>query len=647
MIIIKNSVSSGLMSGNSVWKWSTYLLGVIFFLLSVRWSLLDKSPPAWDQGMYLFQASTLFESFKTNGFYNFVVSIFNIDKGRVPLLLVVVQPAFFVFGPSLDAAVISLNAFWFLLMWSIVGISRQISVEPVQNKAGFFSFTLFSFYPLTMLLAHNYLVELMLVALVSASLYSLVMLHQTQRQIWSLSAGFLIGCGLLTKVTFPAFVFPSFLFILLSHAKKQGINSTARVFWLAATLPLIVAGPYYIHNIKEILQLTTLLSSHGLSQMYGFRAALDPIAIMEYLWVVFTNPVMVISFLCIGLSLLVAFVSSRNLKKFEFLDISDRNIWLIVMAIWFFIPLVLATLGEIKEPRYIYPALIPIFVLAGVSACRLNFRVIGFGLMLIFYAMALPAYLRVNDFLSGEKFDFFRISSGLTTDSLIDEREWKIDTLVQEIAAGVPVGTKNNGILFLGGNRYYHMRLLDYYGLIQGVSLRYFALPYYANPNMTIEEALKFIDDQAPDGIISKGGQNWPEFSSRLDSAIIDKLNNNSNYVRNELKTVQPDGSKFTYFVRKLPEYFHAKSDEVFSGVWVVDNGMAKITIGDQGKILITTETGVQSTASVQDGGITVPAWSVSAQITKDLKELHWSNGSKWKKLTGNQFPLEAKNEKI
>lgn len=640
----KKLAQSECISGISVWKWATYISGVIFFLLSVRWSLLDRSPPAWDQGMYLFQASTISESFKISGFHNFIQSILNIDKGRVPLLLVVVQPAFLIFGPSLDAAVISINVFWFLLLWSIIGIAKQISAEAVQDKAGFFSFTLFSLYPLTLYLSHNFLVEFILVALVSSSLYSLMMANQTQSRIWSFSAGFWIGCGLLTKVTFPAFVFPSIFFMVVSHIKKHGFNLTIRLYWLMAILPLLIAGPYYFNNIREILQLTTFLSSSGLSQMYGFRQALDLIAIKEFLWSIFTDPVLMISLLCIGFSLILSSISVKRYTNTKIINSYDKSVWLIMMGLWFGIPLVLTTLGTIKESRYLYPALIPVFILAGVSAARANFRFFGFGFMLIFYVVATPAYLVNNNLLKGENFDFLRIKSDLNTDSPLDERDWKIDSLVGEMAAGIR-SHESKKILFLGGNRYYHLRLLDFYGLIQGVKLQYITLPYYANPNMTLEQALEFIDEQAPVGIISKGGQNWPEFSTRLDPEIIKKLNNNSIYIRNELNTIQPDGSNFTFFVRKLPEFLQVRSSEVFSGIWLVDSGKASIVIDEKGELLITTEAGVRSNAYISGGKITVPAWGVSARITKDLKELHWSNGSKWKNSENKRTrKLDEKN---
>ena len=583
--------------------------------------------------MYLYQATILSQRLMSDGLYEFFVSVFNIDKGRVPLLLIVVQPAFVLFGPSLDAAVITLNLFWFVLLWAVSGISRNFPGVESGEKAAFFAFSLFAFYPLTVLLAHNYLVELMLVACVTASIYSLLMLYESGRLRWSISAGVWIGAGLLTKVTFPAFVFPAFLILVLLHARRASIRSAARVFCPAVMLPLIIAGPYYVYNLKDIFHLTALLSSHGLSQLYGFRSAFDPVAIFEYLWVVFTNPVMLVAFLCIGLSWAAAFFNKKRVDGIVHASKVRKGPWLVVLALWFFIPLVLATIGEIKEPRYAYAALIPIFVLAGIGAARRQISFFGALLMLCFYVVALPAYLRVNDFLDADRFDAFRISSGLTTDSLIDERDWRVGPLVKEISESLPATDRVNSVLFLGGNRYYHMRLFDYYGLMGGLSLRYFALPYYARPDMTVDEALSFIDKEAPDGIISKSGQNWPEFSSRLDASIIRALDGNPRYRRINLSTTQPDGSVFSLFVRKPPEYLRAVSSAELVGSWSVMGGVARIEILAGGEVLITTETGAKGAASIREGSIFVPAWNVSGRITSDLKTLHWDNGSRWERM--------------
>jgi len=129
----------------------TILSAFSFFILSVRWSFLDRSPPAWDQGLYVYQATILHHAFMQNGSVDFISTIFNVDRGRVPLLPVMAQPAFYLFGPSSDSAVISLNFAWFILAWAIPGITREMVRPEAGDKAGFFAFMLFGLYPITTL----------------------------------------------------------------------------------------------------------------------------------------------------------------------------------------------------------------------------------------------------------------------------------------------------------------------------------------------------------------------------------------------------------------------------------------------------------------------------------------------------------------
>src|SRR5688572_7316103 len=116
-----------LFRSSSIWNSATWLLAAICFALSVRWSLLDNSPPAWDQGLYLYQATKLHLASLEGGTRDFLIALFNLDRGRVPLILMLVQPAFYVFGPVLDAAVITLNLCWFLLAWALFGIARELA----------------------------------------------------------------------------------------------------------------------------------------------------------------------------------------------------------------------------------------------------------------------------------------------------------------------------------------------------------------------------------------------------------------------------------------------------------------------------------------------------------------------------------------
>jgi len=212
------------------WVIATYIAAVVFFALSLRWTFIDNSPPAWDQALYLVQATTLHESLRNGGLVDFFMSLMNVDRGRVPLLVVAVQPAFYFLGPELDVAVVCLNLAWFILAWAIPGIVRQVTDSDAAGMGGFLAFILFGLYPLTILATHNYLVEFLLIAMICGATYALLRLHRSKDRVWSFALGLFTGLGMLTKVTFPAFLFLGVVVILVSNARQYSVKETVKPF---------------------------------------------------------------------------------------------------------------------------------------------------------------------------------------------------------------------------------------------------------------------------------------------------------------------------------------------------------------------------------------------------------------------------------
>lgn len=437
----------------SAWKLGTILAAFVFFSLSVRWSYIDNSPPAWDQGLYVYQATILHHALMQNGFLDFVSAIFNVDRGRVPLLPIMAQLAFYFFGPSSDAAVISLNFAWFILAWAIPGITRELASPKAGDKAGFFAFVLFGLYPITTLLSHNFLVEFVLVTFIVAAIYSLWLLHKTEQRKWSVISGIFIGLGLLTKVTFPAFVLPAFLILIYLHIRKSTVIKTLVLFLPSILMAIIVAGSYYYHNFRQIFEMTIGLSSSSLASMYGFGGATDIDAVLQYLRAVFVNPPTLIAVFCAVTMLVFRVIRPR--EKVEVVTVTaDVQVQTLinVMLVWFAIPFFLATFGTIKDPRYIYPALVPLFVFAGIMISRFTQGRLAAILVALASIVPLSGYLYTNGFLSADSANHkMGPAMAFYPDSRPDPRAWKVDELVSGIAHKVDALNENKSLFFLGG----------------------------------------------------------------------------------------------------------------------------------------------------------------------------------------------------
>lgn len=622
----------GRFRSSSIWNSAAWLLAATCFALSVRWSLLDNSPPAWDQGLYLYQATKLHLALLEGGTRDFLIALFNLDRGRVPLILLLVQPAFYVFGPVLDAAVITLNLCWFLMAWSLRGIAREMAGPSNADKASFCALALFGLYPLTVMLTHNFLVELLMVSLACASIYSMFMLEKTRSVGWSIVAGIFVGLGLMTKVTFVVFVFPALLLTAVSVSRFTSFKQTVRVVGPGALAALVISLPYYVYNFREILNLTVSLSSKDLAALYGFGEVFDVTTILNYWEVVFYSPVFAAVFV------VLAFAGVEMFRHRGMCGTFAKSYHWVVLGLWFVIPFLLATFGQIKDPRYVFPALVPLFIVAGFVVVRLESRKLAWFAGALLLTLAVPGFLYSNGLLSKNSLTRIAQLPGLrmveSSDVPPDPQDWQIGRLVTGMAEALSESADNGKLIFLGGNRYYHLRLLDYQGLMQGARFEYVALPYYAKPGMTLEDAIAFIKGAEAAGVLFKTGANWPEFSSRLDKRIVEVLGRDPGYEEQQLDVLQPDGSRFVLFKNKASYATQIDAPSRLVGNWKVGEGIARIDVGQDGSISVRTEAGEKGTAILRDGRVHIEEWSVSGGLTADYGSIRWSNGSVWRRAS-------------
>ena len=224
------------------WETAVFLLALCFFLVTMRWSLVDHSPPRWDESIYLLEATMHHQALLSSGIFGYIKSIFTADPGRVPLLTILVEPSFLLFGPTLPAAVSFIGLLWFPLAWAFYKICSTLNQTYIGKIAGFISFLFFGLYPQTTVLSNYYLVEFLLATIVLFTYSQAVQYLYTRRTrcLWGL--GVTIGLGMLTKVTFPVFLLPVIgLFIKIFNEEKK---------WKSKLLPFFIVAIIRIFKKK-------------------------------------------------------------------------------------------------------------------------------------------------------------------------------------------------------------------------------------------------------------------------------------------------------------------------------------------------------------------------------------------------------------
>jgi hypothetical protein len=524
---------------------SAIILTCLLFGLSLRWGHLDQSPPRWDESGYLVQATVLHQTLVDEGLFASLQKVFNYDRGRVMLTTIIVQPFFSAFGASLKSAMITINLFWFLLSWAIYGMARITAGPTIGQRAGFFALALFSLYPLTTELSNYYLVEFPLVSFVCATNYSFLKFQYTSNRKWLWSAGFFIALGMLTKVAFPCFILSGFILFLFEFKKSKKLFRTLKLFSPVYLVPLMIAGPYYVYNFRPIVETTLFLSSSKLAKMYNFGPIFDWRTVFTHWKGLFLNPTMVTAVICS-----VTVITGLILKEKRLRTHVEGAFPLWLFFIWFMVPFMLDTFGAIKDSRYVYPALVPLFVLSGIGISWLINVPIGVAAAVIISALPVSLYLSANGLIPQSvmmKLDY-RLQGSAPSP---DPRDWKIENLVTAIGGALDERRLKKEIFFLGGNRYYHLNLLRFYGLKNHEVINYATLPYYSYPDMTLSQALDFIASTPHSAVLHKTGTHYPEFSSRLDKEILAVLEHNTDYEHHDLGIVQPDDSRFILLINR------------------------------------------------------------------------------------------------
>lgn len=207
-----------------LWHW--LVLGTLILLLGLtnwQWLATNVTLMGWDVPSHLGTSYVLDSILRPVNLQTlFEATIWH--PQRPPLLFLSAVPLFRLFGLSADVGTMVNVLYLAILIASTYAIGQRLGGWKAGLLAAFSVATL----PMIFGIAHYFNIELALAAMVALSLYLLLASERFESRSASLLFGLSFGLGLLTKRTYPVFVFVPLAFVVLRSNALQSFRQRLR-----------------------------------------------------------------------------------------------------------------------------------------------------------------------------------------------------------------------------------------------------------------------------------------------------------------------------------------------------------------------------------------------------------------------------------
>lgn len=183
-----------------------YLVNVIYNYI---WIIQDKKPPGWDDAAHLMLSLSYYQILADPG-WDMIGKMVQVSSYYPPFYHFFTAFMYLLFGKSLDVALMTNSVFLGILLLSVFGIGKKIFNE----EAGLVAAVLVTLYPSIFALERVYMLELPLVAMVSLSVYFLILTDHFKSLKFSIAFGITIALAVLTKWTAAFFIIGPLLCII-------------------------------------------------------------------------------------------------------------------------------------------------------------------------------------------------------------------------------------------------------------------------------------------------------------------------------------------------------------------------------------------------------------------------------------------------
>ena len=268
-------------------KW---LLAFTFLTLSassIAWTLIDKTPPAWDPADHMIAGYDYYYPLANLDFAAFKEEFFGASHSYAPLVHLITAVVFLLFGASrVTGIVVNLISLAVLLL-SVSWIARTLYSNPADSqspdtKQGSAALSvlaplLATSYHFSAWLLHDAFLDYPLIAIVSLSFAMLIRADNFQIRRHALMFGLTAGLGMLTKQTFAFFMLLPALYVtakvLIAFDRKAILNLA-----LAGLVAVAVAAVWYGPHLTDVIEIYRINRQAAINEneapLFTFRSNL-------------------------------------------------------------------------------------------------------------------------------------------------------------------------------------------------------------------------------------------------------------------------------------------------------------------------------------------------------------------------------------
>ena len=324
------------------------------------WSLQHPYGTSWDESQYLNEAQIDTQRLQHWMLLRLAGRILIMSLGRPPAYRILALPVLGLTG--FHTAIVRMVT---LLCFALSSLLVFLTTRRLgSSSGGGFAVLIFCLSPIVIAACRWFSTEGPLYLAVAATMYCIfeIWFNGANRESLWIGLGSAVGLGFLAKASYIAILFPVLVIWLIAERRVDLRVPRLASQWKAALLACMIAGPWWILNIKPALSYTEYAR--------GFVAnSFGPPSLLTRVWWVGT---VVQSLLGYGVSIVIAvvlIVALRQVMLKKKLRLTPRQklaLWACVSA---GLPIVLIQLtGTNQLLRHISPAMIPLAIAIGALA---------------------------------------------------------------------------------------------------------------------------------------------------------------------------------------------------------------------------------------------------------------------------------------